>query len=306
MPPTAASGGATAASGRRRFGFHVSIAGGLGHVLGRAQERHCTAVQTFTSSPSQWRTVALDAEQAAALREGLAQADIRPHFVHAIYLLNLASPDRELWNKSVAHLTEELRRATRLGAAGVVFHLGSVGEGGRVREGVRRVAQALREVRARAEVETPLVLENGAGAGYTMGRTLEQLGEIRARATAAEPLGICLDTAHAFAAGLPVHTAEGLETTLERLSAVGGLPALTLLHLNDSRVPFATNRDRHWHIGQGFLSREGLGRIVNHPQLRGLPMIMETPGTVEDDRRNMYAVRRLLPREERWPLTRRR
>jgi deoxyribonuclease-4 len=256
----------------------------------------------FTSSPSQWRTVALDPNAAAALREGLAAADIRPSFVHAIYLLNLASPDRALWGRSVRHLAEELRRAALVGAAGVVLHLGSVGAGGRVADGVRRVARALREARARAEVGIPLLLENGAGAGHTLGGTPEQIGEMLAQAAEAEPLRLCLDTAHAFAAGLPVHTAEGLEETLARIET----GRLALVHLNDSRYEFGAHRDRHWHLGKGQIGREALARIVNHPRLQALPMIMETPGTVEDDRRNMYAVRRMLPAQERWELRRRR
>lgn len=288
----------------RRFGFHVSIAGGLAQVLPRARERHCTAVQTFTSSPSQWRLGPLVPEQAAALREGLIAADIRPHLVHAIYLLNLASPDRDLWNRSVRYLGEELRRAALLGAAGVVFHLGSVGPQGRDREGVRRVARALREARARAQVGLPLILENSAGAGRTLGSTPEQIGEIMAQAPEAEPLRLCLDTAHAFAAGLPVHTEEGLEQVLARVEVNMGRSRLALIHLNDSKYPFASRHDRHWHVGQGYLGREALARVVNHPRLRALPMIMETPGTTDDDKRNMRAVRRMLPREERWRLPR--
>jgi deoxyribonuclease-4 len=284
----------------------------MSRVLRRALERHCTAVQTFTSSPSQWRRGPIDPEQAAALREGLAAADIRPHFVHAIYLLNLASPDRALWRRSVRHLAEELQRAALVGAAGVVFHLGSVGEGGRARDGVRRVAKALREARARAAVGLPLILENSAGAGYTLGGTPEQIGEIMAQAAEAEPLRLCLDTAHAFAAGLPVHTEEGLEEVLARVEAALGpcfaeaaQGKLAVIHLNDSRYAFASRHDRHWHIGQGCMGREALRRIINHPRLKALPMIMETPGTAEDDKRNMRAVRRMLPAEERWELRRR-
>ncbi len=270
----------------------------------RARERYCTALQTFTSSPSQWRAGPLAPEEAAELREGLIAADIRPHVVHAIYLLNLASPDRNLWKKSVRHLGEELRRAALLGATGVVFHLGSVGEQGWGRDGVRRVARALREARARAEVGLPLILENSAGAGATLGGTPEQIGEIMAQAEEAEPLRLCLDTAHAFAAGLPVHKKEGLEEVLARVDANVGRSRLAMIHLNDSKYPFGSRHDRHWHVGQGYLGREALGRIINHPRLKVLPMIMETPGTVDDDKRNMRAVRRMLPKEERWALRR--
>ncbi len=288
----------------RRLGFHVSIAGGLLNLVPRALARHCTAVQMFTSSPSQWGRAPLDPREAMALRRALRQADIRPHFVHAIYLLNLASADRDLWRRSVRHLAEELQRAAMLGAAGVVFHLGSVGEGGRYDRGVRRVAKALAEVRERSQVSVPLILENSASAGYTVGGSLEQIAEIIALAPEAEPLRMCLDTAHAFAAGLPVHTEQGLEEVLGNLQRTVGQRRLRLIHANDSRYPFAARHDRHQHLGQGYLGREAFRRLLNHPRLKRLPFIMETPGTEEDDKRNMRTLRRLLPPEERPPLRR--
>jgi len=288
----------------RRLGFHVSIAGGLLNLVPRALARHCTTVQMFTSSPSQWGRAALDPSEAIALRRALREADIRPHFVHAIYLLNLASPDRTLRRRSVFHLAEELQRAALLGAAGVVFHLGSVGAGGSPRQGVRRLAQALQGARQRSQVSVPLILENGAGAGHTMGGSLEQIAEIMALAPEAEPLRLCLDTAHAFAAGLPVHTEEGLEEVLSSVQRTIGLRRLRLIHANDSRYPFAAHHDRHQHLGQGYLGREAFRRLVNHPRLKRLPFIMETPGTEADDKRNMRTLRRLLPPEERPPLRR--
>jgi len=288
----------------RRLGFHLSIAGGLTNLIPRALRRHCNTVQLFTSAPAQWKRRNLGAEEAAAFRQALAAADIQPYFVHAIYLLNLASPDRTLWCKSLRHLTEELQRAARLRAAGVVLHLGSVGEGGRAKAGVRRLARALVEARERSETQVPLILENSAGAGNTLGSTPEQLGEIIARAAPAAPLEVCLDTCHAFAAGLPVHTDEGLEEVLARLDTNCGPDRLRLIHLNDSLGEFASHRDRHWHLGKGHLGRRALEHLVNHPRLRALPFIIETPGTEEDDRRNMRAVRRLLPKQDRPPLRR--
>ena len=288
----------------RRLGFHVSLAGGLAQLPPRAVYRHCTALQMFTSSPSQWAQPPLDPAAGQALAATLAGLDIRPHFVHALYLVNLASPDRALRRRSVRCLAVELQRAAQVGAAGVVVHLGSRGVAGRLLPALRRLARSLEEARVRAGQALPLLLENSAGAGGTVGSTLAELAEVFSLAPAAEPLRLCLDTAHAFAAGLPLHTPEGLEEVLTGVDALPGDPRLALVHLNDSRHPFASRRDRHWHLGQGHLGRAALGRIVNHPRLREIPLIMETPGTAEDDRRNMRVLRRLLPPEERPPLRR--
>ena len=275
----------------RRAGFHISIAGGLAEVLPRARRRGCTALQMFTSSPSQWAVKPLDPLAGAALAESLALADIAPHFIHAIYLLNLVSPNRVLRAQSVRHLAEELRRAETVGAAGVIFHLGSVGAQGKLAVAVRRLAKSLTEVRARAGNAVPLILENTAGHGGSVGSAIESMAEAIATAEA-EPLQVCLDTAHAFAAGWPIHTQEGLDATLNNLESGLGLRRLALLHLNDSLFDFGAHRDRHWHLGRGMLGREALRRIVNHPRLSHLPLIMETPGTEEDDRRNMRYLRR--------------
>ncbi|HEY3396459.1 MAG TPA: deoxyribonuclease IV [Armatimonadota bacterium] len=288
----------------RRLGFHVSIAGSVLDLVPRALERRCTTVQMFTTSPSQWAVKPLDPAVAPAFRAALLAADIQPHFVHAIYLLNLASADPVLGERSINHLAEELRRAELLGAAGVILHCGSAGAEGHVSAAVKRLARGLVEARRRSRTTVPLVLENGAGAGNTLGGDLEQLAEVIARAGAAEPLRLCLDTAHAFAAGLPIHTEEGLEATLTRLDELFTPERLLVLHCNDSRYDFHTHHDRHWHLGKGYIGREAMRRIVNHPRLAPLPFIMETPGTVEDDRRNMYAIRRLLPQEERPKLRR--
>ncbi|NLO73516.1 MAG: deoxyribonuclease IV [candidate division WS1 bacterium] len=278
----------------RRAGFHISIAGGLSKVLPRAQRRNCTALQMFTSSPAQWAVKPLDAAQGAALAQSLAAADLHPHFVHAVYLLNLVSPDRVLRGKSVRHLAQELRRAETIGAAGVIFHLGSVGPQGKLAAGVPRLARSLQETRERAENVVPLILENSAGGGGSLGNQLEPIAEAVAGAASAEPLNFCLDTAHAFAAGWPLHTEQGLEGTLERLETALGLERLALLHLNDSLFGLGSHRDRHWHLGRGKLGGKALRRIVNHPRLAHLPLIMETPGTEADDRRNMRLLRKWL------------
>ena len=282
-----------------RLGFHVSIAGGLEEAVRRAVQRRCTAMQVFTAAPVQWARHAIPQREADRFRERLAELDLTPHFVHAKYLLNVASPDAKLRQRSTRDLIRELEAADRLGAAGVVLHLGSVRDQGSIREGVARVAQAVERACESVPEGPPILLENSAGQGNTVGARLETIGEIIAAAHCAERLRVCLDTSHAFGAGYPVHTASGLRSTLAEAEASFGLQCLALLHVNDSLVPLGSGRDRHWHLGRGEIGREGMARIVNHPRLRHLPYLMETPGTKQDDLSNMRRIRRLIRPEHR-------
>ena len=285
-----------------RLGFHVSIAGGLDQCIRRAVIRRCTALQMFSGAPVQWARPGFTDAKAAAFAGGLAERGIGPHFVHAKYLLNVSSPDEGLRAKSVADLCEELTIAQRLRAAGVVMHLGSVGAEGTIDEGTLRVARAVDAAR-RAVPDGPLViLENSAGQGNIVGAQFEQLAAIIAATECPERVRCCVDTAHAFGAGMPIHTEEGLEATLDEIDATFGMERLALLHVNDSKVPFASGRDRHWHIGRGEIGREAMTRIVNHPRLVHLPFIMETPGSEADDVSNMRRIRRLIRAENRPPL----
>lgn len=274
-----------------KIGFHISIAGGFSEVVPRAVARGCTAFQIFTSSPSQWARKPIAEADAAAFREAVAAAGIAPVVVHAIYLLNLASPDEALREKGVACLADELGRAGQLGAMGVVFHLGSVGAGGDPDAGVARVARSLVEARRQSRSGVPLVLENSAGAGALIGGTLDQVAEIIAQAAGAEPMALCFDTAHAFGAGIAVHEKGGLEAAL-------GHPLvkarLAVVHANDSIGEFNSHRDRHWHVGKGAIGAAAFKRIVTHPRLKDVPLIMETPGTEADDRANMKAMKKML------------
>jgi deoxyribonuclease-4 len=281
-----------------RFGFHVQIAGGWEKTLERAVRRRCTALQVFTSAPVQWARKPLDPEGAAWFGGQLRARDIQPLFVHAIYLLNLATADEALWEHSRANLAEELERARQIGAQGVVLHLGSVGAEGDRRQGIRRVARALDGALQQADNGVAVLLENCAGQGNLVGCSPRALGEVIARARRAERMQVCLDTAHALAAGHAVHTQEGLEGLLDECDAAFGLERLALIHANDSKSALGSNVDRHWHIGHGQIGREGFRVILNAPRLRQLPFIMETPSSEEWDERNMRAIRRLV--DARW------
>lgn len=283
-----------------RIGLHVSIAGGFTKAAERALALGCETIQVFTRSPRGWQAAGLDAGETAGFRAAVTSAGIAPVFVHAPYLVNLATTDRALAARSCAVLAEELDRAAAIGALGVVVHPGHAADRDRApARTARRVAQALRRSRSR----TLLLLENTAGAATDIGSRFADLAAIiaavaehRASSAGADRLGVALDTAHLLAAGAEIRTRAGLDMTLRDFDAAVGLARLHLLHLNDSRFGLGSGRDRHWHIGRGEIGLDGFRTIINHPLLRHLPAILETPrSSAADDRRNLAAVRSLLP-----------
>jgi len=277
-----------------RLGFHIPIAGGWPNTVRKALRLHCSTLQVFTSAPVQWAARPLEPEAAAWFREELRRLDIQPLFVHAIYLLNLASADEMLWRKSRDHLAEELRRAAMIGAEGVIFHLGSAGEGGDVRQGRKRLVRALDGILAGDDGPVHLILENCASTRESVGCSFEDLAWMIDKAKQPERLRVCLDTAHAFAHGYPLHTLEGLAETLDLADATFGLDRIAVIHTNDSRGAFGSGVDRHWHIGKGQIGAAAFRTILAEPRLRHLPFIMETPAEGGWDARNMRAIRRLV------------
>jgi deoxyribonuclease-4 len=287
-----------------RIGFHVQTAGGWRKALERGLERRCTTLQVFTSAPVQWARKKLDPEETAWFAERVAALDLQPLFVHAAYLLNLATADRALRKKSRDNLAEELCRADQIGACGVVLHLGSVGPDGDPEDGLRRVARGVDEALEAADRGVSVLLENCAGQGSLVGCTPAALGTVVDLSRRPERLQVCLDTAHAFARGYALHTPEGLDQLLRECDAAFGLERLALIHANDSKSELGSCVDRHWHIGHGKIGREGFAVIMNEPRLQSLPFIMETPSSSEWDLRNLRALRRAVRPEVRPPLPR--
>lgn len=275
-----------------RLGVHISIAGGLGAALERANRLSCNTMQIFSRSPRGGSAPAFSADDLDAFQRGRRQADIDPLAVHAPYIINLASPDAVVFRNSLRLYQEEYARCAQLGAAFLVTHVGSHrGEGEEA--GIRRVAEALnRTLDSAARRGVMILLENTAGSGQGLGYRFEHLAAMRALVERKDAVGICLDTAHLFAAGFPIHTAEGLDETLAECDRVIGFERVKLIHLNDSKSGFDSRVDRHWHIGTGQIGREGMRRIVTHRALRELPLILETPkATEQDDPRNLALVR---------------
>lgn len=278
------------------LGAHQSIAGGVEKALARGLEVGCDTIQIFVKSPNRWASKPLAEENVAAFRAACAETGIWPIFGHAPYLLNLATPDEGLWQKSIDSLADDLQRCETLGLPGLVLHPGShMGSGEET--GLARISAALDEVHARLPgYQVQIWLEITAGQGDHLGYTFEQLRAMIDGVRAPERLGVCFDTAHAFAAGYELRTAEGFAATWAAFDRVLGADRLRAVHLNDAKRELGSRVDRHEHIGQGLLGLEPFRRLVNEPRFRGVPMTLETEKgpDLEEDRENLRVLRSLV------------
>ncbi|NWF54529.1 MAG: deoxyribonuclease IV [Syntrophaceae bacterium] len=276
-----------------RLGLHVSIAGGIEKAADRARELGCTAMQIFSRTPRGWNPPPLPPASIRIFKEKITERAIDPVVVHTPYLLNLASGNGALYRRSVGALLEDLKRAALLGAKYVVTHLGSSGEEGPDR-GRRKVVEALKK----AVLDCPsvtLLLENSAGAGRTVGASLEEMGEIVEEAGEEGPVGFCFDTCHGFAAGYDFRSEEQSRALVGEIDRTVGLGRLKILHLNDCGGPLGGHLDRHQHIGKGKIGLSGFRSLLRQEALRRVPLILETPKDKPgDDRRNLFRVQSLL------------
>lgn len=258
------------------IGAHVSPAGGLEQAVLRGRERGCRAIQIFSQSPRRWRPTAHSEEDFARFVQARADSEIEAVLIHAVYLLNCASEDPEIADKSLAALTHSLRVGDAIGAHAVVLHPGSA-KTGAVQPAITRAGAVIAEALAESE-HCPLHLENTAGAGGTLGRSFEELAQIVDAAGAHARLGLCLDSCHLLASGFEVRRPDALRNVLDRCVSLVGVGRLGSLHLNDSQSPLGSNRDRHANLGQGELGREGCATFLSEPRFDGLPCVLETPG----------------------------
>jgi deoxyribonuclease-4 len=255
------------------FGAHCS--GGIKKALAKASEMGAEAVQLFAQSPRTWRFPNHDPADLAAFRTKREEAGV-PAFVHALYLVNLAAPDNGVYDKSVETMRSTVDAACAIESEGVVFHVGShLGAG--FEAGLERVVPAIGQVLDRCNDRTWLLMENSAGAGGTIGRSLDELVVIFEALGRHERLGICLDSCHLFVSGVDVTDRATLDGLIDDLDARIGLDRLRLLHANDAKAPLGSNRDRHDNIGDGLIG-DGLGVFLAHPKLQGLPVVLEVPG----------------------------
>lgn len=255
------------------FGAHCS--GGIKKALDKGVDMGAETVQLFVQSPRTWRFPNHDPADLASFRTKREAEDV-PAFVHALYLVNLGAPDDEIYGKSVETMRSTVDAACAIESEGVVFHVGShLGAG--FDAGLKRVVPALTQVLDRCNERTWLLMENSAGAGGTIGRSLDELVTIFDAVGRHQRLGICLDSCHLFVSGIDVTDPAELDSLLDEFDKRIGLDRLKLLHANDAKAPLGSNRDRHDNIGDGLMG-EGLGVFLAHPKLQGLPVVLEVPG----------------------------
>lgn len=258
------------------YGAHVSSAGGISTAIDRAEELGCDAVQIFTQSPRMWKPTEHSEEEVARFRARREEAGVRAVVCHALYLVNLAGADRDMHKKSVTAMQASLETARAIGADGVVFHVGShLGKG--LAAGYHRAVPALRRLLELTDERLWLVLENSAGAGGTMGRSVDELAAFVDRLDRHPRLGICLDSCHWFVSGVDVTDPDALDEALAGLDSAIGLDRLRCLHVNDADALLGSNRDRHASLGLGVM-KDGIGTFVAHPAFETLPAILETQG----------------------------
>ena len=277
------------------FGAHESIAGGVDLALDRGQRATCDAIQIFNKSNSQWKARPLDPDQVERYFVAIEATGISVACSHASYLINLASPDKALNEKSQRAFGKEVERCNLLGIPNLVFHPGShVGSGADA--GMKRIAKNMNRVLDQvADNLVTLCLEATAGTGDNLGRTFEELAQIIDLIDDAEHVGVCLDTCHIFAAGYGLRDEVEYNQTMKEFGSVVGFDKLRIVHVNDSKTEQGSHRDRHEHIGEGCIGLDGFRHLVNDRRLRRVPLILETPKSddLSEDVTNLKLLRSL-------------
>jgi deoxyribonuclease-4 len=269
-----------------RLGAQISTAGGIYQAFARGKVAGCDSILVFTKSNRQWSAKPLTAEDIAAYQQAATEhSDIFPVSVHASYLINIASPDEALWEKSYQALKDEVERAAALGIGQVTFHPGSFMSGDET-GGLHNIARALKrllEETAETAPETTICLETMAGQGTNLGARFEHIAYLLERGGPSDRLGVCFDTCHVFSAGYDIRTPEAYEATMAEFDHVVGLEHICCFHLNDSKFPLGSGKDRHEHIGRGYIGLEGFANFLNDPRWANHPAHLETPKTETDE-----------------------
>jgi deoxyribonuclease-4 len=281
-----------------KLGAHMSIAGGVARAIRRGESVGCETIQIFTKNNNRWVGKPLLPEECDEFAREQARTGIEPIFAHNCYLINLASPREELYERSITAMRDEIERAEALGLSAIVLHPGAH-KGTGLKAGVRRIASALDRLSEECPGYRPrLLLETTAGQGTSIGHRFAHLRMIMEGVSRPEHLGVCIDTCHMLAAGYEIRTAAGYEQTLRELDDAVGLGNVRAAHLNDSLRDLGARVDRHTHIGQGTLGLEPFRLLLNDPRLANVPGVLETPKNeaCDEDRVNLEILRGL--REE--------
>ncbi len=279
-----------------QLGAHMSIAGGVFQAPHHGKTATCDTVQIFTKQPNQWQAKPLTDEDVEKFKQAQKETGVSVICAHNSYLINLASPKDELYDKSRQSLREEIERCDLLGIPYLVMHPGShVGSGEEV--GMKRIAKAINDILTEIpDSKTVLLLESTSGQGTNLGYTFEQLASIIRMIEDDSRMGVCLDTCHIFSAGYPLQDRKDYLVTMKAFDEIVGLKRLQVMHINDSKKPFGERKDRHEHIGEGRLGLEPFQQIMNDRRLNRVPKILETPkgDDLKEDIENLALLRSLI------------
>jgi deoxyribonuclease-4 len=275
------------------IGAHVSTAGGLPNAIERGTERGCESIQIFNQSPRMWRPTKYGEEDFAAFREAMDGSPVEAVIIHAVYLINCATKDKELRKKSLNSLAHALRIGDGIGAAGVVLHPGAQ-KGEPHGPSMKRASQVIKAALDETD-SCPLLLEQTAGHQGLLGRDFDETAALIGGAGGGKRLGLCLDSCHLFVQGYDVTDRKSLEGIVKEADAKVGLDRLGALHVNDAAVPLGSSRDRHANIGKGEMGKQGLRWFLSEPRFEGLPATLETPGPNKkgSDKTEVSAAKRL-------------
>jgi len=275
------------------IGAHVSTSGGLDKAIERGVGRDCESIQIFNQSPRMWRPTKYGPEDFAAFKEAMADSPVEAVVIHAVYLINCATKDKELRKKSLASLAHALRIGDGIGAAGVVLHPGAQ-KGEALGPSMKRAGKVIAEALKDSE-SCPLLLEQTAGHKGLLGRDFDQTAELIELAGSGKRLGLCLDSCHLFVQGYDITDEEHLAKVVDEADAKVGLDRLRCLHVNDAAAPLGSCRDRHANVGKGEMGKRGLEAFLSEPRFEGLPATLETPGPVKKgpDKKEVQAAKRL-------------
>jgi deoxyribonuclease-4 len=279
-----------------KIGAHVSAAGGLYKAVENAQRIGAETIQIFGSSPRAWRGVLPSAENSKKFKLAASAARLGPVYLHASYLVNLASAKDYNREQSILSLIDHLKIAEAIGARGLIFHLGSAGEEPDPEVAAEKTVEAIKGVLRSVSGEAMLIMENSAGGGAKLGHTLSEIGDLFRRAKA-KRLGVCFDTAHAFEAGLiERYDRSGISALFDEFDKEIGLKNLLVLHVNDSKTVFNSHHDRHENLGQGLIGLEGFAALAGEKRLHDKDWILEVPGFdgLGPDKKNLDILKKLL------------
>jgi deoxyribonuclease IV len=284
----------------KRIGMHLSTAGGVFTAAERAQAMGANTFQIFSSSPRMWRPAKISADHCEQMKKLRAEYDCSPLIIHASYLINLCSQTKEVRRNSIAAFRSEVERALALGAEYLVLHPGSW-KGLTREQGLELAAESIEAAIAGlafGSCDFRILIENTAGAEYSLGGSFDQVGELVRRLESVAPVGVCLDTCHTHVAGYDIVTSEGYERTIAQIDELIGLSQIHVWHMNDAKAPQGSNLDRHEHIGEGTIGREPFRRLLNDARFTHCAFIAETPVDEEGDQeRDLLALKSLAARK---------